>query len=53
MTCWHNDLKPPVAPHYKNEVIYSASTTALDRGVDFGSQRDLGQDQDVVSEDNP
>lgn len=30
----------------------SASTTALDRGGGIGSQHDLGQDQDVVGEDN-
>jgi hypothetical protein len=30
----------------------SASTTALDRGGDIGSQHGLGQDQDVAGEDN-
>jgi hypothetical protein len=50
----HIDPEPPIAPRCKkgSQVLESASTTAVDRGGDFGSQHDSGQDQDIVSDDD-
>jgi len=48
------DPKRSVAPPYQKgrQVLNSASTTAIDRGGDFGSQHDLGRNQDIVDEDD-
>jgi hypothetical protein len=50
----HTDPAPPVVPcHMKgSQALDSVGVIALDEWGDFGSQYNLGRDQDAVSEDD-